>query len=138
MATTGPDTSSIALIVASFGCHPVLDVVHHRLDHDDRIVDDDADGEHEAEQREHVDREAEQREEDERADERDRHGHQRNQRRAPVLQEDEDDDDDERDRFEQRVDDLVDALGDRQRRVERDQVLHVAREALLQVCPSSP
>ena len=33
----------------------------------------------------------------------------------------------------QRVDDLVDALGDRQRRVERDQVVHVARKALLQV-----
>ena len=118
--------------------HAVLDVVHHRLDHDDRIVDDDADGEHEAEQREHVDREAEHREEDERADERDRHGHQRDQRRAPVLQEDEDDDDDEHDRLEQRVDDLGDALGDRQRGVERDEVFHVAREALLEIFHRAP
>ena len=68
MAMTGPDTSSIALMVASFGLHAVLDVVHHRLHDDDRIVDDDADGEHQAEQRQHVDREAEQREEHERAD----------------------------------------------------------------------
>ena len=80
--------------------HAVLDVVHHRLDDDDRVVDDDADGEHEAQQREHVDREAEQREEHERADERHRHGQQRNQRRAPVLQEDEHDDDHEHHRLE--------------------------------------
>jgi hypothetical protein len=34
----------------------MLDVMHHRLDHHDRIVDDDADGEDETEQREDVDR----------------------------------------------------------------------------------
>ena len=107
--------------------------MHDRLDDDNRIVDDDADGEHQAEQREHVDREAEQREEHERADERDRHGHQRDERGTPVLQEDEDDDDDERHRLEQRVLDFRDALGDRQRRIERDQVIHVPREALLQI-----
>ena len=90
--------------------HAVLDVVHHRLDHDDRVVHDDADRQHEAEQREHVDREAEQREEDERADQRDRHGQQRDQRGAPVLQEHEDHEDDQHHRLEQRVDDLVDAL----------------------------
>ena len=46
----------------------VLDVVHDRLDHDDGVVDHDADGEHEAEHRQRVDREAQQREEDEGAD----------------------------------------------------------------------
>jgi hypothetical protein len=63
----------------------------------------------------------------------DRHGQQRDERRAPVLQEDEHDDDDEHHGFEERVNDLVDALGDRQGRVERHQVLHVAREPLRQI-----
>ena len=96
-------------------------MMHDRLDDDDRIVHDDADREHESEERQHVDRKPEHREEDERADERDRHGHQRNQRRAPVLQEDEHHDDDETDSLEEGVLDLHDALGDRQRRIERDE-----------------
>ena len=74
MPMTGADTSFIAWMRRVLRCHAVLDVVHHRLDDDDRVVDDDADGEHEAEHRQRVDREAEQREEDERADQRDRHG----------------------------------------------------------------
>ena len=55
---TAPETSFIALTVASFGDMPVLDVVHHRLDDDDRVVDDDADREHETEHRQRVDAEA--------------------------------------------------------------------------------
>ena len=62
IAMTGPDTSCIALMVASRGEQPVLDVVLDRLDHDDRVVDHEADREHEPEQRERVDREAEHRE----------------------------------------------------------------------------
>ncbi len=73
----------------------VLDVVLDRLDDDDRVVDDEADREDEAEQRQRVDREAEHRKEDERADERHGHGEQRDQRRAPALQEEEHDDDHE-------------------------------------------
>ena len=51
-ATSEPAISSIDLIVASFGgevmlVHVALDV----LDDDDRVVDDDADREHEPEQR---------------------------------------------------------------------------------------
>ncbi len=75
MPTTAPDTSFIACCVASFGARPVLDVMHDGFDDDDRVVDDDADGEHEAEHRQRVHREAEQREEDERAEQRHRHGH---------------------------------------------------------------
>ena len=113
-------TSSIALERGLARRHALLDVVLDRLDDDDRVVDDEADGEHEAEERQRVDREAEQREHGERADERHRHGDQRDQRRAPVLQEEEHDEDDEHDGLEERVHDLADALGDRQRRVERD------------------
>ena len=53
-AITGPDTCSIALIVASRGARPVLDVMLDRLDDHDGVVDDDADGQHQAEQRQVV------------------------------------------------------------------------------------
>ena len=48
--------------------HAVLEVVDDRLDHDDGVVHHDADGEHQAEHRQRVDRESQEREEDERAD----------------------------------------------------------------------
>ena len=106
----------------------MLDVVLDRLHDDDGIVHDEADRENEAEEGERVDREAEHRKDDERADEGDRHGQQGNERRPPPLQEQEDDDDDEDDRLEQRVLDLLDALGDRYGRVEGDDVLEIVRE----------
>ena len=61
IATARPLTCCIALSAAIARRnlllrHDALDV----LDHDDRVVDHDADREHEAEQREQVDREAEQ------------------------------------------------------------------------------
>ena len=59
---------------------PVLDVVLDRLDDDDGVVDDDADRQHQAEQRQRVDREPEQREDGEGADQRHRHREQRNER----------------------------------------------------------
>ena len=82
---------------------PLLDVALDILDHDDRVVDDDADRQHEAEQAERVDREAEEIHHREGADDRDRHGDQRDDRGAPGLQEEDDDEHDERDRLEQRV-----------------------------------
>ncbi len=65
------------------------------LDDDDRVVDDDADGEHQAEQRQHVDREAEPLHHREGADERYGDGDERDDRRAPRLQEQQHDDDDQ-------------------------------------------
>ena len=55
IAMIGPLTSSIALYVASRGDRPLLDVALDVLDHDDRVVDDDADRQHQAEQRQRVD-----------------------------------------------------------------------------------
>ena len=133
MPMIGPDTSSIAFSVAVARVHAVFEVVHHRLDDDDGVVHDDADGEHQAEHRERVDREAEDREEDERAEQRDRDGEQRNERRSHVLEEHEDDDHDEHDGFEQRLDDLFDRGFDRRRRVVDDLVVHVGREEPLQL-----
>jgi hypothetical protein len=61
MAMTGPVTSCIALMAASRAVQVLL--VHDAFDvlqHHDRVVDHDADGQHHAEQRERVDRIAEQ------------------------------------------------------------------------------
>ena len=72
--------------------HDALDV----LDHDDRVVDDDADREHETEQRQHVDRHPEREQAEERADHAHRHGEHRDERRAPALEEQEHDERHER------------------------------------------
>ena len=74
MAISAEPTSSMVLCAASRGLRPGGDVALDVLDHDDGVVDDDADGEHEAEQRQVVEREAEHRHEEERADERHRDG----------------------------------------------------------------
>ena len=58
--------------------HDPLDV----FEHDDRVVDDNADREHHAEQRQRVDRVPEQVKARERAEQRDRHRNERDQRRA--------------------------------------------------------
>ena len=58
MAITGPDTSSMARIGGVARGHAVLDVVLDGLDDDDGVVDHDADGQHQAEQRQVVEREA--------------------------------------------------------------------------------
>jgi hypothetical protein len=59
MATTGPETSLSAFSVASSGFNALFDVVLHRLDHNDRVVHYDADGQHQSEQRHGVDGESE-------------------------------------------------------------------------------
>jgi hypothetical protein len=111
---------------------PQLDVPLHVLDHDNRIVDDDADGEHQTEERQRVQREAEHEHDRERADERDRHRHKRDDRCAPRLQEHHHDDHDEENRLEQGHDDRPDRLPDEDRRVVDDAVLEAGRERLLQ------
>ena len=98
------------LYVASVGVRPELDVALDVLDDDDRVVDHDADREHEPEQRQRIDREAEAEQHRERADDRDRHREQRDDRRAPGLQEHDHDEHDEQQRFEQGVDHGLDRL----------------------------
>ena len=109
MATTGPPTSSIAFSVADFRIHALVDVVLHGFDNDDGIIDHQANGKHETEQRERVDRESERRKNDERSDERNRNREQRNQRSPPALQKDEDNDDHEAKRLKERQQYLVNA-----------------------------
>ncbi len=61
---------------------PVLDMIFHRLDHHDCVVHDDADGQHQAEQREVVEAEPHGGHHGERADDGHRHGDQRNDGRC--------------------------------------------------------
>ena len=132
MPMTGPITSPIALIVAFFGVEPaVVDVVDGVLDDHDRVVDHDADGQHQAEQREHVDREAQRPHRGEGADDRHGHGRRGDQHRTPVLEEDQDHDQDEDAGLEQGLVDLVDRLLDEHRRVERDRVFEAFGEGWL-------
>ena len=77
-------------------------------------------------------RESERRHEEERADERHRNGDQRNDGRAPGLQEQDHDQDDEHDRLADGLDHGVDRLLDELRRVVDDVVFDAGREALRQ------
>src|SRR5437016_1381006 len=100
----------------------MLDVMLDGFDDDDGIIDDEADGQHETEQRKGIHREPEYREERKGANEGDRHGEQRNERGAPALQEDEDDHDDEDEGLNQRVLDFHHALRHGERGIETDSV----------------
>ena len=82
------------------------------LDHDDGIVDEQADREHEPEQSQRVDREAEDVEHPEGAEQHDRDGNSGDQRGAPALQEDEHDEDDEGHRLGEGLHHLDDGQAD--------------------------
>ena len=79
MAMIGPVIWRIALIVASAGDRSGLLLQHALdvLDDDDRVVDDDADGQHQGEQRHRVGGIAHRQQHREGADQADRHRHRR-------------------------------------------------------------
>ena len=108
--------------------HQPLDVFQHH----DGIVDDDPGCKHDRKQRQRVQGETEQHEAAERADKRHRHRDDRDQRRAPALQEHEHDEQHQKRRLAQRNDHLVDRLLHETRRVERDKLRHALREGLRQ------
>ena len=85
---TGPVTSSMALRAASRGGHALVQPALDVLDDHDGVVHDDADRQHQAEQRQVVQREAEGGHHGEGADDGHRHGDQRDDRRPPTLQKD--------------------------------------------------
>ena len=117
--------------------HALLDVVRGAFHHDDGVVDDDADREHDREQRRHVDGEAERRHRGERADDRHRHGRRRHQHRAPVLQEHQDHDQHQQAGLDQRHVDLVHRGFDEFRGVERRVVLDAFAGIAWRAPPSS-
>ena len=118
--------------------HAVLDVVLDRLDDDDRVVDHDADGQHQAEQREVIEAEAHRGHDREGADDRHRDGDQRDDRRPPVLEEQQHDDRHQDDRVAQGLEDLADRLADERRGVVADLVVEPVGEALRRARRSWP
>ena len=110
--------------------HALLDVAVDVLEHDDGVVDHEADGEHEREQGQGVDGEAEGIHQRERADQRYGNRDEGNQRRPDRAQEQEDDENDEDHRLADRRVDVLDRLGDEERLVVRHANLHAVRQPL--------
>ena len=104
------------------------DVALDVFDHDDGVVDDEAGGQRDAEQRERIDGEAEDADEGEGPDQRNRNGDGGDEGGAPVLQEEEDDQDDDDDGFDEGLDDFADGCADDGGGVEGDGVFHAGRE----------
>ncbi len=102
------------------------------LDDDDGVVDDDADRQHQGEERNGVGRIAERQEDREGADQAHRHGDRGNEGRAQIAEEDEHDEDDEHERLAERLQHLADRVADEERRIVDDDPLHAGREAGLQ------
>src|SRR5271157_199345 len=100
------------------------------FDDDDGIVDHQAGGERDAEQRQSVDGEAQQLDESERTDERDGDRDRRNDGGAPIFEENEDDQDDQEDGRAEGRDYVADRFADRVGGVEGDLILHAGRKAL--------
>ena len=120
-AALGRDQGRLAEIGAT------LDV----LEHDDRIVDDEADAENQGEQGQQVDRVAECIESDKGGDQADRHGHGRNQGRTRAAEEQEDHQHDQHAAFDQGCIDALDRRLDEQGRVIGDEDLGALGQGLL-------
>ena len=90
--------SPAPLSAACIGVTPVLDVARDVLDHHDRVVDDEADGDRQRHQRQVVEAVAEHVHDRERADRATAAPRPRDHRRPELPQEQEDDADDQRDR----------------------------------------
>ena len=95
--------------------HAFLDVAIDVLQHDDRVIDDQTDGQHQRQQGQRVDGEAEYEHQRKGTDQRHRDGYQRDQRGAHIAQEEEDDHQHQRhslgDGREHRIDRAVDEHG---------------------------
>ena len=113
--------------------HALLDVAVDVLDHDDGVVDDEADGQHQRQQRQQVDGIAERQQREHHADQRQRNGDDRDQRRAQVAEEQEDHHDDDQRRLQQRLLHLLDRGVDELGGVVGDGGLHAGRQLPLDV-----
>ena len=119
IAMIGPVISVIAFLVASAGdscgffLHHALDV----LDHDDGVVDDDADRQHHREQRYGVGGIAHRQQHREGADQADRHRDRGDDRGAEAAEEQEHHDHDQHEGHDQRLQHLVNRVADEGRRV---------------------
>jgi hypothetical protein len=96
----------------------VVHVVFDRLDHDDGVVDDNADGQDHTEQGQGIDRKPEKGEGAEGGDERNRHRQHRYQGGAPALEEDKDNDQHQQERLEKGFHNLLERGHDKYRVVD--------------------
>jgi hypothetical protein len=103
------------------------------LDDDDRIVNDDADREHETEERQVIERYAECGKDRTGANQRDRNCDHGDDGRSPSLQKEENNRDHEQDRNKDRDDNLADRLADEDRRIINDGGSDPRRKILLQL-----
>ncbi|MGY4328164.1 hypothetical protein ACVWWG_002581 [Bradyrhizobium sp. LB7.2] len=113
--------------------YAVLEMSLDILDHHDGVVDHNADGENETEQREIVDGEAERRHHREGADQRDRNRDDRNDRGSPSLKEHQHHDHHKQHGLVDGLDQLMDGLRDELGRVVADIVVEAFRKGLLQL-----
>ena len=111
-----------------------LDVFHD----DDGIVHDNADGQHQAEEREIVDRKAQREHHGEGADQRHRHCGQRDDGGAPGLEKQDDDQHDQQRGLQQRMHDRLDRVAHEDGGVIHHGVVHAVREVLLQLLHGAP
>ena len=102
------------------------------LQHDNGIIHDNADGQHQAKERQVVQRKTHRSHDGERANQRHRHVNHRQDHRLPVLQKHQHDDGDQDDRVAKRIKHLVDRFADERRRVVNDLVVEAVRKAGLQ------
>ena len=108
--------------------HAFLQMSVEVLDDDDRVVDDEPDGQNQRQQRQQVDGVTQHQHDEERADQRQRNGYDRDQHRARVAQEQEDDHRDDQQRLDQRLQYLLDGAVDEDRRVVGDLAAYAGRE----------
>ncbi len=131
MAMIGPPNSRAALIAACMGAHPFVKVPVDVLDHDDRVVDDQTDRQHQRQEGQQIDREAEGQHHHQGADERHRDCDGRDHHRAQRAKEDEHDDDHDQHGFSQAADHLVDRAVHEIRRIVDHRRLETLRQLRL-------
>ena len=110
--------------------HAAFDADVDIFGHHNRVVDDQSDGQHHGQHRQHVDRESGQVHHEERSDQRDGDYYARHQRHAPVAQEQENDDDHQEEGFVYGAFDFVDRGADEFRVVESVAGFHVFGQIL--------
>ncbi len=108
---------------------PLFDISFDVFHHHDGIVHHDTNRQHQPEQAQSIQRKAEQIENTERAHHRYRHRDQRNDRRAPGLQEQDHHQHNQHHRFQQRLHHRADRITHKHRRVVRRRPFHIVRES---------
>ena len=134
----GPEDFGHRLLRGLNRSHPQVEVALHIFHDHDRVIHDDADREHDAEEGDVIERKPEGRHGGKRSNQGDRHRDQRDDRRPPGLQEEQDDQDHKRDGLEESVHDRVDGFLDEAGRVVVNPVVHAVRETGFQFLHEFP